>query len=272
MEIPLELIHKLPKTDLHVHLDGSLRPDTLLELGRQNGVQLPFSTLEETHAYMRQHTGTDLKLYLSVFDTLLSVLQTREALHRVAFELAEDAARENVRYMEVRFSPILHEHAGLTWPEIVEAVLEGLREAEERYVIGTGVIICGIRTISPEMSLQLADLTVSFKGKGVVGFDLAGAEKAYPAKDHKEAFYTIRNNNISGTIHAGDTMTRELDLACSTFHLDTYDLRKILINGFKSSFLPYREKVKMLSGAIDEMDRLFEEYFPGTYRRLRSFL
>jgi adenosine deaminase len=357
MEIPHELIHKLPKTDLHVHLDGSLRPDTLLELGRQNGVQLPFSTPEEVRAYMQQHAGTDLKQYLSVFETLLSVLQTREALHRVAFELAEDAARENVRYIEVRFSPILHEHDGLTWPEIVEAVLEGLRKAEERYVIGTGVIICGIRTISPEMSLQLADLTVSFKGKGVVGFDLAGAEKAYPAKDHKEAFYTIRNNNISGTIHAGEefgppsihqalhycgahrighgtrlwidqelmdyvndhripleicltsnircgttatiadhpfrlffdaglrvtlntdnrlvsdtTMIRELDLACRTFHLDTYDLRKILINGFKSAFLPHREKVKILSGAIDEMDRLFEEYFPGTYRRLRSFL
>ncbi len=357
MELPRELIHRLPKTDLHVHLDGSLRPSTLLELSREDHVELPFRTPDEVETYMQETAARDLKTYLSVFDLLLSVLQTPEALRRVSYELAEDAARENVRYMEVRFSPILHDRKGLPWARVIRAVLDGLREAEDRYVIRTGVILCGIRTMTPEMSLQLADTTVSFKDNGVVGFDLAGEERDYPAKHHREAFYRIRNQNISGTVHAGEgfgppsihqalhycgahrighgtllwkdrdlmnfvndhriplemcltsnvqsgaatsirehpfgiyfdaglrvtlntdnrlvsntTMTHELDLACRNFGLSVYDLRGILINGFKSAFLPYKEKVVLLRGAIDDMDRLFEEYFPGRYRRLRSFL
>jgi len=356
MEIPVELIRKLPKTDLHVHLDGSLRPETLLALGERAGVELPFRDRDAVLAYMHGRDVPDLTHYLQVFDLTLAVLQTREALRQAAFELAEDAARENIWYTEVRFSPILHTRGGLAHPDIVEAVLEGLREAESRYVIRTGAILCGIRTISPEMSLELARLTVSFKGRGVVGFDLAGAEKDYPAKDHREAFYETRNHNISTTVHAGEdfgppsihqalhycgghrighgtrlcedgdlmsyvndhripleiclssnlqtktttlqhhpfrlyfdaglrvtlntdnrlvsatSMTHELDLACRAFQLDIYDLRRLLIHGFKSAFLPYADKADLLRSAVDAMDRLFEEYFPGSYHRLRSFL
>ncbi|MBD3235350.1 MAG: adenosine deaminase [Candidatus Eisenbacteria bacterium] len=355
--IPRDLIERLPKTDLHVHLDGSLRPTTLLELGRAAELTLPFATAEEIAGYMTSQASAGLARYLEVFEILTAVLQTREALRRVAFELAEDAARENVRYMEVRFSPILHDRQGLQWADTVSAVLSGLAEAEERYTIRTGVILCGIRTISPERSLELAALTAKYKGQAVVGFDLAGAERDYPAKDHREAFYLIRNNNISGTVHAGEefgppsihqalhycgahrighgtqlwqdadlmnyvndhripleicltsnlqiggipsigahplrqyfdaglrvtlntdnrlvsntTVTDEFDRACRSFGLDIYDLRKILINGFKSAFLPYRQKVQLLSSAIDEMDRLFDERYPGIYRRLRTFL
>jgi adenosine deaminase len=334
MEIPKELIRRLPKSDLHVHLDGSLRPGTLLELAREQGIALPFSTPEEIATYMRGRAAPDLTRYLQVFDIMLSVLQTPAALSRAAFELAEDAARENVWYMEVRFSPILHDRQGLSWAEAVQAVLDGLRAAEERFVIRTGAILCGIRSISPENSLRLAKLT----------------------KYHREAFFEIRNNNVSSTIHAGEdfgppsihqalhycgahrighgtrlcedgalmayvndhriplemcltsnvqtgattllahpfrlyfdsglrvtlntdnrlvsdtTMTDELDLACRTFLLDIYELRRLLIHSFKSAFLPYEDKANLLRGALETYDRLFEEYFPGTYHRLRSFL
>ncbi len=357
MNIPKDLIKQLPKTDLHVHLDGSLRPSTLLELAWAEKIDLPFKSADEIQTHMAEKACNDLPTYLKAFDLTLSVMQTQHALRRVAFELAEDAAMENVQYMEVRFAPILHENRGLTWQQIVQAVLDGLREAEDRFVIRTGIILCGIRTMTPEMSLKLAETAVSFKDQGVVGFDLAGEEKDNPAKDHIEAYYTIRNSNICGTVHAGEgfgppsihqalhycgahrighgtllwrdpdlmnyvnnhriplemclssnvqigvtssaaehpfrryfdyglrvtlntdnrlisntTMTEELALACSTFQLDVYDLRKILINGFKSAFLPYQEKVILLRGAIDSMDRLFESYYSGSYRRLRSFL
>jgi adenosine deaminase len=142
--------------------------------------------------------------YLRAFDITLSVMQTYESLMRTAFELAEDAARENVRYMEVRYSPILHQHKGMTLHHIVQAVLEGLSAAEKLYNIKTGVILCGIRHISPDLSNKLADLTVAFKNKGVVGFDLAGAEEDFPAKKHREAFSRVLANNINCTLHAGE--------------------------------------------------------------------
>lgn len=353
--IALDLIHKLPKTDLHVHLDGSLRPTTLLELARTEGVEIPVASLEELESLLASGRG-DLQSYLEVFKTTLLVLQTREALKRVAFELAEDAHDESIRYMEVRFSPSLHYEKGLSDTEIVEAVLEGLKKAQERFGIRCGVILCGIRTIDPDESLRLAHIAVQYKRSGVVGFDLAGEEKDYPAKDHLQAFYTILNNNVNCTVHAGEgfgaasiaqalhycgahrighgtrliedvdllnyvkdhrvplemcltsnvqtgateslgshpfktyfdmglrvtlntdnrlisniRLTTELDLACRTFNLTIYDLRKILINGFKSSFLPHDEKVILLHKAIEEMDEIFQGSFPE-YRPYRTFL
>ncbi len=131
-------------------------------------------------------------------------MQTEEALIRTAFELAEDAAKENIRYLEVRYSPILHTKKGLKLTVISDAVLTGLREAEKKYNIRTGVIICGIRNMDPDKSLKLAKLAVAYKNRGVIGFDLAGAEYNYPAKDHMEAFYLALNNNINITIHAGE--------------------------------------------------------------------
>jgi adenosine deaminase len=131
-------------------------------------------------------------------------MQTYDSLVRTAFELAEDAALENVRYLEVRYSPILHQKQGLTLHNVVQAVLEGLAAAERQYQIRTGVILCGIRHIGPEQSNRLADLTVAFKNKGVVGFDLAGAEEDFPAKRHRDAFSRVLANNINCTLHAGE--------------------------------------------------------------------
>jgi len=203
--VPFEVIRALPKTDLHVHLDGSLRPQTILELGHEQGVQLPADSAAGIEAAVGAGSQFgSLVEYLKGFQLTLSVLQTAEALERAAFELAEDAHRENVLYMEVRYAPMLHTQRGLRLTRVVEAVLDGLRRARETYGIKSNVILCGIRNISSASSYQMAELAVAYKGRGVVGFDLAGAEANFPAKDHIEAFQLIRDNNINCTIHAGE--------------------------------------------------------------------
>ena len=182
----------------------------MLEIAAENGVALP---ADDPAGLMRamhcgEHCGS-LTEYLKAFEITLSVMQTEQALFRVAYELAEDAARENVRYMEVRYAPMLHQRNGLRLVAVVEAVLAGLRQAERDHGIGSNVIICGIRNISTESSLEMARLTVAYKNRGVVAFDLAGAEYDHPAKHHKDAFQLIRKNNIACTIHAGEAFGPE---------------------------------------------------------------
>jgi adenosine deaminase len=203
--IPLEVIEKLPKTDLHVHLDGSLRLGTILELADKQRVELPAHDEDGLRAAMNlgRNCGS-LVEYLKAFDVTLRVMQTEGALERIAYELAEDAARENVRYMEVRYAPMLHTRRGLKLTSVVEAVLSGLRAAQTDLRIESNIIICGIRNVSPESSLEMAELAVAYKNRGVVGFDLAGAEYDHPAKHHKNAFQLVRDNNINVTIHAGE--------------------------------------------------------------------
>jgi adenosine deaminase len=204
-EQTLEFFQRLPKTDLHVHLDGSLRLGTILGLAEKQGVRLPANTAEGLREAL--HVGQvcdSLVSYLTAFEITLAVLQTEEALYRAAYELAQDAAAENVRYMEVRYSPILHTRRGLRLTAVVEAVTQALRQAQKDFGIDSGVIICGIRSISPASSLEMAQLAVAYKNHGVVGFDLAGAEFNYPAKAHKDAFQLILKNNINCTAHAGE--------------------------------------------------------------------
>jgi adenosine deaminase len=204
-KLPLEFFRQLPKTDLHVHLDGSLRLETIIDLARAHRVELPSFEPAELRSLMHlgQNCGS-LVEYLKAFDVTLRVMQSEDALYRVAYELAEDAARENVRYMEVRYSPMLHTRLGLKLTSVVEAVLAGLRAAHDTLGIEANVIVCGIRNISAESSLEMAELAVAYKGRGVVGFDLAGAEYDHPAKHHRKAFQLVRDNNINCTIHAGE--------------------------------------------------------------------
>jgi len=210
MSLPLSFFERLPKSDLHVHLDGSLRISTILELAREQGVELPADTADGLLKAMNCGVRTgSLVEYLKAFDVTLKVLQTEEALSRVAYELCEDAARENVRYMEVRYAPMLHTRKGLRLSTVVEAVLSGLNRAREHVGVNAKIIICGIRNISPESSLDMARLAVAYKNRGVVGFDLAGAEYDHPPKHHRDAFDLIRKNNINCTIHAGEAFGPE---------------------------------------------------------------
>lgn len=204
-KLTIEDIVHLPKTDLHCHLDGSVRVSTMIEIAKKRGVKLP--SMDEKKLQSIVEAGeevTSLADYLKAFDITLSVMQDEEDIHRIATELCEDAWADGVWYLEVRFSPILHQKKGLRLTQVVDAVLGGLKEGERKTGIKTGVIICGIRSIEPSVSVELAELTAAYKGKGVVGFDLAGQEDNYPAAVHKDAFYLIRTNNIPCTVHAGE--------------------------------------------------------------------
>ncbi len=200
-----EFIHSLPKAELHCHLDGSLRPQTIIDIAKEEDVILPSFELN----ILRKHVevGENCKSlvdYLKAFDLTVSVLQTKQSLIRATYELAEDCAEENIRYLEIRFSPILHIKKGLKLTEVVDAVLAGKNKAERAFNIRIGIIICSIRHLEITKSLTLAELAVAYKNRGIVGFDLAGAEKDFPAKHYKDAFQLIINNNINTTVHAGE--------------------------------------------------------------------
>ena len=205
MTISKALIQALPKAELHCHLDGSLRIPTILDLAAKQNISIPADNADDLQNILtiKNRVG-NLAEYLKLFKITLSVMQTPESLERCSYELIEDVSRENIRYIEIRYSPILHIEKGMTMEESVEAVQCGLIRGQNEFGVRSGIIICGIRDISPEISFQLAEIAVSYKDKGVIGFDLAGAEENFPAKKHREAFYLIRNNNINATIHAGE--------------------------------------------------------------------
>lgn len=229
-------IVKLPKTDLHCHLDGSLRIDTVLDLIKKNNFPYPIDK-DELRAELVMDDlvlaeNKSLEQYLEAFEITLSVLQTADALERVSYELAEDAAQENVKYMEVRFAPVLHTDRGLALEEITGAVCRGLAKAEKAYDIRTGVIVCAMRHYVPcgivdnlmrsmpyasldEASVIIANQTAKHtvamakKDHHIVGFDLAGGEAGNPAKRYTTAFYEIWNNFIPITVHAGEAVGAE---------------------------------------------------------------
>ena len=210
--VPAELearLREVPKAELHLHLDGSLRPSTILDLADDAGVTLPYGDEESLYDYLYVQDGRNLVDYLKRFDLTLSVMQTAESLERTARELCEDAAAENVRYLEIRYSPILHRQGDLTLEEAVEAPLRGVRQAEAALGVKGRLIICGIRNLPPETSARLAQLAVAFKDRGVVAFDLAGGEAGNPASAHAEAFRIAREANVNVTIHAGEAAGAE---------------------------------------------------------------
>ena len=202
--ITSDLLQQIPKAELHCHLDGSVRPETLIELGAEYGVGMPRADADELREYMRVDDARHLEDYLARFDTTLSVMQTEEALERIAYELAEDAARDGVRYIEVRYAPILNVRGGLTLGQAVEAPLRGLERAEREHGVVGRVLVTALRSMSPETSLELARLAVSYRRRGVVGFDLAGGEYGNPASVHADAFAYVREHDMACTCHAGE--------------------------------------------------------------------
>jgi adenosine deaminase len=199
-----ELLRRLPKAELHCHLDGSVRPETLLELGREYRKPMPRDDAEALRDYMRVDDARSLEDYLARFDVTLGVMQTADALEQIAYELAVDAARDGVRYIEVRYSPVLNTRGELSLGAAVEAPLRGIERAERDGGAMARVIICGLRHMTPDVSLELAHLAVGYKHRGVVGFDLAGGELGNLASVHAPAFAYAREHDLACTCHAGE--------------------------------------------------------------------
>ena len=200
----LEQIREVPKVLLHDHLDGGLRPATIVELADETGYQgLPTRDVGELGAWMTQGADRkDLVLYLETFAHTVGVMQTRESLVRVARECAEDLAEDGIVYAEVRFAPEQHLERGLELDDVVEAVQEGFREGSRGSGIRIGTLLTAMRTAA--RSLEIAELAVRWRDEGVVGFDIAGAEAGYPPTRHLDAFDHVRRENFHLTIHAGE--------------------------------------------------------------------
>jgi adenosine deaminase len=203
-EPTLELIREAPKVLLHDHLDGGLRPRTVIELAEEQGYEgLPTTDPDELARWFVEGAARrSLPRYLEPFRHTVGVMQTREALTRVAVECAEDLADDGVVYAEVRFAPELHLERGLTLDEVVEAVLAGFDEVTARRPITIGLLLTAMRTAAH--SSEIAELTLRHRDEGVVGFDIAGAEAGYPPTRHLDAFRTIAAANHHITIHAGE--------------------------------------------------------------------
>lgn len=336
-----EQLFQWPKAELHCHLDGSLRLETMLDIARNEAKVdlLPADSIEELEEIlMRIDESETLEAYLEWFRFTIPLMQTKSALSRIAYELAEDNARENVRYVEVRYGPILHTEEGLSLEEVNDAVLDGLRRAEKDFNIRASLIICGLRDRFESASLRQAELAAAYRDRGVVAFDLAGGEAGHPPKHHLHAFYYARNHLLNMTVHAGEswgpdsihqaiffcgahrighgtslyqdenlmryfrdhqiplevcptsniqthvvsdieshplrryvdfgipvtintdnrlfsrtTVTDELFLVHSKTGVPAEQMREIVLNGFRHSFLPWDEKQDMLRSAIEEM-------------------
>jgi adenosine deaminase len=202
--LTLAEIRAVPKVLLHDHLDGGLRPQTVLELARETGYRdLPGDNVEDLTRRLTAgaHRG-HLEVYLDAFRHTVGVMQTPEALRRVAAECAEDLAADGVVYAEVRFAPELHTERGLSLDEVVQAVLGGFRQGSEGRGITVYALLTAMRTAA--RSLEIAELAVRYRDAGVVGFDIAGAEAGWPPSRHLDAFQYIKRENFHITIHAGE--------------------------------------------------------------------
>ncbi|MDO5440297.1 MAG: adenosine deaminase [Erysipelotrichaceae bacterium] len=203
--------YDFPKVDLHLHLDGSFRIETMYELAKERNIVLPGNTLEGYREWMNEHADAkDVNDYLQMFDPPTQVLQDKESLIRVTKELIDDIASQGLRYAEIRFAPQLHTHKGLTQADATEAVLEGKRLGEESNPsIKIGIITCmmciGPETVNWDQNSETVDVCAKYKDKGVVALDLAGAEGIVPLKNFAPLFEKAKALNLNIISHAGDS-------------------------------------------------------------------
>ena len=193
--------------ELHLHLDGSLRPETVWELAKEQNIKLPANTVDEVRDQMQvPEDCRTLEEYLTRFDLPLLVLQTREALERAAFELTEDLAKEGVTYAEIRFAPQLSIKGGMTQEQAVEAAIEGVKRGMEQYPsIRVGLILCWMRgEDNEEWNLQTVETAKKYLGDVVCAVDIAGAESLYPTERFAPVFEKVREYGLPSTIHAGE--------------------------------------------------------------------
>ena len=195
----------IPKAELHLHLDGSVRPQTVLELAKQEVVPLPADDVEQLRDFLEADERTSsLVEYIEFFELPIAVLQTIPALERATYELCEDLARENVRYAEIRYGPWLHVQRGLSLTDVIRAVLAGWSQGRKDFKLEGGIIATALRDMPPAQNLALAQVAGRFMGEGVIGFDLAGDEAGHPPILHEDAFRLARSMGLNITIHAGE--------------------------------------------------------------------
>jgi adenosine deaminase len=200
-----EYVRAIPKAELHLHLDGSVRPQTVLELAKQDGVPLPTEDLEKLRDFLEANDNTaSLVEYISYFELPIAVLQTTPALERATYELCEDLAKDNVRYAEIRYGPWLHVQRGLSLTDVIRAVLSGWSQGRKAFGLEGGIIATALRDMPPAQNLSLAQVAGRFVSDGVVGFDLAGDEAGHPPILHQDAFRVARSLGLNITIHAGE--------------------------------------------------------------------
>jgi adenosine deaminase len=204
-------LRQLPKVLLHDHLDGGVRPQTIIELARdQKYKKLPTTDAGELGEWFRRGAQRgSLPLFLEGFEHTSGVMQTEESLERVAYEMMEDMKKDGVVYVETRFAPVFHTMKGLHTETVVRSVLRGLERGKEDFGVRYGLLICAMRNMDPKVSQEIAELAVDFRNLGVVGFDLAGEEGGYPPKKHVDAFHYIQRENFNITIHAGEAFGKE---------------------------------------------------------------
>jgi len=259
MKINKEFIRQIPKTDLHLHLDGSIRPSTLIILAKENDISLPAYTEKELKKTVFKDQYYDLKEYLQGFKYTTAVLQSESALERVAYELVMDNVEEGVRYIEVRFAPQLHQHKHLDIKNVLKAVNRGLNRAKKKFnkkqntdagndiPFNYGIIVCAMRMfdygfseyfdtlldvhkhserkwIFSLASQELVKASIEARDRfkiPIVGFDLAGMEKGYPAVDHRPAYILAHKNFLRKTVHAGEAYGPEsIFQALTELHAD----------------------------------------------------
>jgi len=197
--------HALPKAELHLHLDGALRPRTVLELAKEGGVAIPTTDVEKLKDFLEANEKTaSLVEYIEYFQLPIAVLQSVPALERATYELCEDLNKDNVRYAEIRYGPWLHTEQGLSLTDVIRGVLSGWAAGRKAFGLEGGIIVTALRDMPPAQNLSLAQVAGRFVSEGVIGFDLAGDEAGHPPILHQDAFRVARSLGLNITIHAGE--------------------------------------------------------------------
>ncbi|MEE2713366.1 MAG: adenosine deaminase [Planctomycetota bacterium] len=205
VELTKDMVRRMPKVALHEHLDGGLRPATVIELARDQDVTLPSDDPDTLREWFERGANRgSLAEYLEGFAVTCGVMQTEAALERVAYEALEDLQADGVAYAELRFAPQFHCEKALQLEPVMDAVLRGMERAGNDHDIRWGLIVCGMRGSPPTLSLKMAELAIAFRDRGCVGFDLAGDEFGHPPKEHLDAFYLCQRESFNITIHSGE--------------------------------------------------------------------
>lgn len=200
-----KLLNDIPKTDLHCHLDGSVRPSTMVDIAKKDNIDIPCYDLNEFEKYVKvPEKCPSLKMYLNKFDIPVKIMQSYDNIYRVTLELIEDAAKLNICYIEIRFAPFNHT-TKLTANEVIKAALEAVKYGRKKYGVISNLILCAMRHEPSERSKELVNVAKDFVGMGVSAIDLAGNEADFPPEIHKEAFEMAKHYGLHRTVHAGET-------------------------------------------------------------------